>query len=199
MLKSLSLRWTSEQTSTQNAFLTDDGGPDLLNDLLKDLVNLTATLRENHLITTEMYSQMFLDLLLTQTKPSIEPSVHLDLLSMLDSAPCRPLADGGVVLDRPRMPGGGARAIFCEECSDWHSPTDYDVICIIRRHEERDNATTLQHHHLVEVARTTREEQDPPVRMRCCCSCSRSDFDDLKPVSVEEDTPRWTSSLLYAS
>ena len=122
MLKSLSLRWTSEQTATQNAFRTDDGGPDLLNDLLKDLVNLTATLRENHLITTEMYSQIFLDLLLTQTKPSIEPSVHLDLLSMLDSAPCRPLGDGGVVLYRPRSPGGGARDIFCEECSDWHSP-----------------------------------------------------------------------------
>ena len=198
MLKSLSLRWTSEQTATQNVFLTDDGGPDLLNDLLKDLVNLTATLRENHLITTEMYSQLFLDFLLTQTKPSIEPSVHLDLLSMLDSARCRPLADGGVVLDRPRMPGGGAHDIFCDECSDWHSPTDYDVICITRRHEERDNATTLQHHHLVEVTRTTREEQDLPVRMRCSCSCSRSDFDDLKPVSVQ-DTPRWTSSLLYAS
>ena len=199
MLKSLSLRWTSEQTATQNAFLTDDSGPDLLNDLLKDLVNLTATLRENHLITTEMYSQMLLDMLLTQTKPSIEPSVHLDLLSMLDSARCRPWWTGYVVLDRPRMPGGGGRDIFCDECSDWHSPTDYDVICVTRRHEGRDNATTLQHHHLVEVTRTTREEQDPPARMRSCCSFSRSNFYDLKPVSVEEDTPRWTSSLLYAS
>ena len=196
MLKSRSLRWTSERAATQNAFLPDDGEPDLLNDPVKDLVN-SITLRENHLITEDMYSQMFLDLL-TQTKPSIEPSVHLDLLSMLDSAPCRPLADGGVILYRPRIPGGGAHGIFCEECSDLHSTTDYDVICITRRHVERRNATTLQHHHLVDETRTTREEREHPVHLRRFRSCSRSDFDDLKPVSVD-DTRLWTSSLLYAS
>ena len=99
MLKSLSLRWTSEYTTTQNAFL-DHGERDLLNDPLKDL--LKSTLRCNH--NKEMYSQRFLD----STKAITE---YLDLLSMYNVL-CGCLQYGALTND---------------ECSDSRSYTDYIV------------------------------------------------------------------------
>ena len=102
MLKSLSLRWTSEHTTTQNAFL-DDGERDLLNDLLKDLLN--STLRRNH--NKKMYSQRFLD----STKATTE---YLDLLSMFNVLSLCGCHECGVLRAN-------------DECSDSHSYTDYIV------------------------------------------------------------------------
>ena len=92
MLKNRSLRWTSEYATTLNAF-PDDGERDLVNDLLKDLLN--STLRGNHNIK-EMYSQRFLD----STTATTECPDVLSMYSLLSSCYCVTHKTNGECADR---------------------------------------------------------------------------------------------------